>query len=64
MEKPDNKPLFTLTAEEVETVESILYGYYQSLMIQSRISTNENMMIEKTNNLLNRIKQWKDGDSD
>ena len=54
------KPLFTLTAEEVEIVESILFGYYQSLIIQSRISSYENMMVEKTDNLLTRIKQWQD----
>lgn len=56
-------PLFTLTAEEVEVVESVLYGCYHSLMLKSRISSDENIMIEKAANLLTRIKQWQNENS-
>lgn len=67
MKTNDNKPLFTLTAEEVELLDNIVAKEY--LDIQYLIKTYENdklyvnIMRDKASildNLLTRIKHWKD----
>lgn len=61
-----NKPLFTLTAEEVEVLSQIIaaakFSYtkiYQS-MRNTCLANDWQDAINQCNNLLTRIKQWQD----
>ena len=70
METSDNKPLFTLTAEEVEIVRLALIGHcsdIDNIITLQAISgfelknEKEIMRLYKTgHNLLDRLKQWQD----
>ena len=57
MKTPDDKPLFTLTAEEVEIVrDSLRIDLFYYARDKRDFET-----VQKINNILTRIKQWQDG---
>ena len=53
MKTPDNRPLFTLTAEEVEMVKKLIESYDLPI-----VDWNVNELNEVEANLYIRIKQW------
>lgn len=60
------EPLFTLTAEELETVrQALLTEKIVVIDIQCKFQAVDSYIIptrDKINNLLTRIKQWQDAD--
>lgn len=55
MGTPDDKRLFTLTAEEVEIVKYLIESYDLPI-----VDWNVNELNEVEANLYNRIKEWQD----
>lgn len=61
METSDNKPLFTLTAEEVELViDSLEFSREMAIGIIEAMKGPGVEVNTRFDNLLNRIKQWQD----
>lgn len=57
-----DQTFFTITAEEVEEIYPLLYDHYRYLLTWGKTMRKKNYKrgIEITDNLLTRIKQWKD----
>ena len=67
METSDNKPLFTLTAEEVDIVENIVAKEYLDMQYLIKTYENDKVYVNITrdkatilDNLLTRLKQYQD----
>lgn len=63
METPDNKALFTLTAEEVLPLKGLLKGLRRFYFEEEDLSpipldADEHEIIDFINHLLTRIKKW------
>lgn len=64
METSDNKPLFTLSAEEVEIAEVVFSRFILDRPDLRKFIVENNREFNIINNIITRIKQWQDDRKD